>query len=34
VREGEIDLYKWVTAEQFPDYLFPDTAQACQALLE
>lgn len=34
VREGEIDLYKWITAEQFGDYLFPDIAQACRTLLE
>lgn len=33
VREGEIDKYKWVTAENLKDHLFPDTFQACKALL-
>lgn len=33
VREGEIDKYKWVTAEELEDYLFPDTAAACKELL-
>lgn len=33
VREGEIDKYKWVTAEELKDYLFPDTYEACKALL-
>ena len=33
VREGEIERYKWVTAEQLPDYLFPDTVEACRTLL-
>ena len=32
VREGEIDKYKWVTAEELKDYLFPDTFEACKAL--
>ena len=32
VREGEIDKYKWVTAEELKDYLFPDTYEACKAL--
>ena len=34
VREGEIDQYKWVTAGEFKDYLFPDTVDACEALLK
>jgi len=33
VREGEIDKYKWVTAEELKDYLFPDTLKICKALL-
>ena len=33
VREGEIDKFKWVTAEKLKDYLFPDTYEACKALL-
>lgn len=33
VREGEIDKFKWVTAEELQDYLFPDTYEACKALL-
>lgn len=32
VREGEIDRYKWVTAEELKEYLFPDTYEACEAL--
>ena len=34
VREGEIEKYKWVTAEELRDYLFPDTYAACMELLE
>ena len=33
VREGEIDKFKWVTAEELKDYLFPDTNEACRVLL-
>ena len=33
VREGEIEKFKWVTAEELKDYLFPDTYEACKALL-
>lgn len=33
VREGEIDKYKWVTAEELKDYLFPDTYAACAELM-
>ena len=33
VREGEIDKFKWVTAKELQDYLFPDTYEACKALL-
>ena len=34
VREGEIDKYKWVTAKELKDYLFPDTFAACAELLQ
>ncbi len=34
VREGEIDSYKWVTAQELKDYLFPDTVRACKKLIE
>lgn len=33
-REGEIDGFRWVTAQQLQDYLFPDTVEACRKLLE
>ena len=33
VREGEIDSYKWVTAEELKDYLFSETVEACKALM-
>ena len=33
VREGEIDKCKWVTAQELKGYLFPDTYEACKALL-
>ena len=33
VREGEIDKFKWLSAEELKDYLFPDTYEACKALL-
>ena len=33
VREGEIDKFKWVTTVELKDYLFPDTYEACKALL-
>ena len=33
VREGEIDKFKWATAEELKDYLFPDTYEACITLL-
>lgn len=32
-REGEISHFRWVTEEQLPQYLFPDTAQACLELI-
>lgn len=32
-REGEIEKLKWVTAEELGEYLFPDTYEACKALL-
>lgn len=33
VRAGEIDRFKWVTAEELQDHLFPDTVEACKELL-
>lgn len=33
VRVGEIDRYRWVTADQLESHLFPDTLEACRALL-
>jgi hypothetical protein len=30
---GEIEKFKWVTAGELRDYLFPDTAEACYTLL-
>ena len=33
VREGEIDKFKWVTAEELKDHLFSDTYDACKLLL-
>ena len=33
VRPGEIQNYRWIRAEQFGDYLFPDTAAICQTLM-
>jgi len=33
VREGEIEKYKWVTAEELKDYLFPNALEACKSLL-
>ena len=32
-REGEIDDFKWVKAEELKDYLFPDTVDACNKLI-
>lgn len=32
VREGEIEKYKWVTAEELKDYLFPNAFEACKSL--
>ena len=32
-REGEIDGFKWVKAEELKDYLFPDTVDACNKLI-
>jgi 8-oxo-dGTP pyrophosphatase MutT (NUDIX family) len=34
LREGEIDNFRWVTADQLQDFLFPDTVQACRSLLD
>lgn len=33
VRDGEIEKFKWITAEELRDYLFPDTFAACEKLL-
>ena len=33
VRDGEIDRYKWVVADELKDHLFPDTVAACMELL-
>ena len=33
VREGEIEKFKWVSADALKDYLFPDTVEACKKLL-
>ena len=33
VREGEIERFKWVSTDELRDYLFPDTYEACKALL-
>lgn len=33
VRPGEIQNYRWIRAEQFGDYLYPDTAAICQTLM-
>lgn len=32
-REGEIEGFKWVTAAELKDYLFPDTVEACNKLI-
>lgn len=34
VREGEIERYRWVTAEQLEAYLHADTVDACMKLLK
>ena len=33
-REGEIEAFKWVTAEELKNYLFPDTVDALAELLK
>lgn len=33
VREGEIEKFKWVGADELRLYLFPDTLEACKSLL-
>ena len=33
VRPREIQNYRWIRAEQFGDYLFPDTAAICKTLM-
>lgn len=32
-RDGEIERYKWIKAEELQDYLFPDTVEACLKLI-
>lgn len=34
VRPGEIQSFKWVTAEELENHLFPDTAAACRKLIK
>ena len=34
VRDGEIQHFRWVKAGELPNYLFPDTVEACQKLLK
>ena len=33
LREGEIDKFKWVSADELEQHLFPDTYEACKVLL-
>lgn len=33
-REGEIERFKWVTATQLQDHLFPDTVKICWEMIE
>ena len=33
IREGEIDRFRWVRAEELGNYLFPDTVAACMELI-
>ncbi len=33
VRAGEIERFKWVTADKLQDHLFPDTVKACRKLI-
>ena len=33
VREDEIEKFKWVTADELDNYLFPDICEACKELL-
>lgn len=33
VRPGEIERFKWITADRLQDYLFPDTVDACRQLI-
>ena len=33
-RPGEIERFKWVTAQQLRQYLFPDTVDACMKLIQ
>lgn len=34
IQEGEIEAFKWVRKSELKHYLFPDTVDACWALLE
>lgn len=33
IRDGEIEGYKWIKAEEFSHYLFPDTVAACLQII-
>lgn len=33
LRAGETEQFRWVTANELADHLFPDTAEACRALI-
>ncbi len=33
-REGEIENFRWVTAEELKDHLFPDTVKICHEIIE
>ena len=33
-REGEIERFKWITAEELKDNLFPDTVEACRKIIK
>lgn len=30
IRQGEIQAFRWATAEELKDYLFPDMLEACR----
>lgn len=33
LRPGETERFRWVTADELSDYLFPDTVEACRTLI-